>query len=1032
MPYIRGGSLGARLRERGRLPLDEVVALVREIALGLAHAHAHRVLHCDIKPENVLVDGGHPYVMDFGIARKLHTEANEWTGVRRELDFSAGTPAYVSPEQAAGDWLLDERSDVYSLACVVYEMLTGRVAFAGDNTQEIVSLRFREPPPPLREFTPEVPYRVALAIEHAMALDPDRRPASATAFAHELGVAAQSASSLVTKISLASSRARRWARRRPARAIRTGGFARMLDTLRQDVTYGFRQRLRAPALTAIAVCTLAAGIGLATTVFALVDGVLLRPLPFPQQDRLVALEGRDSAGNEISRVSASDWFDWRAQTRALSGTAIYSSGRTSVVANDQAMRSEVATVSPEFFRVMGARFRSGRGFDSAESSRGRGGAVVSEEFWQRVFGGVRDSARTLLLNGYPMPIIGVLARGQAFPADVEVWASYTHRQVGGAARNNINWYVVGRLAPNVGIDQATAELTRVARRVHDSDPVDLYGWGVTVLPLREQLSRNVASLLELLAGAVATVMLIACANLASANLAQGAQRLREMAVRSALGASRYRLVRQVLVENTVLAAVGGAAGIGVAWVLLRTAAVTQGAKLPHITDIGMNTSVLAAAAVLALAAGVLTGVLPALQASRAAPNDVLGGSARGTALGGRTMPGRVLVAAEIAMALVLVTGAGLFVQSFRAVLAQPLGFTTQHIAVAEVALSGPRYRTDSIAKLSYWDNLLRSLRTAPGVRAASLANWVPLVFGGTGFVEIEGSAVPNAGAGYRVVSDGYFDAIQMTRLAGRDFGDADGATTTRVAVINKAMADKYWPGQSPLGRRVRATSMEPGPNGQPSPWITVIGVVNDVRHFGYETEPMPEMFVYYRQMPAWRLAGMSAVVRGAGSDGALLATVRSVIKAQDPTIPTDISLLDDAARRNTASRRFTMSVLSLFGMASLVLAGIGVYGVLSFSVAQRTREMAVRSALGADRGNIIRLVLGNAGVVVGAGIALGVAAVYAGGRFVESMLFDVKAGDPVVVAVAVIMIVIVGALAAAVPARRATRTDPMTVLRNDG
>jgi putative ABC transport system permease protein len=337
-----------------------------------------------------------------------------------------------------------------------------------------------------------------------------------------------------------------------------------------------------------------------------------------------------------------------------------------------------------------------------------------------------------------------------------------------------------------------------------------------------------------------------------------------------------------------------------------------------------------------------------------------------------------------------------------------------------------------MAKLLYWDNLLRSLRAAPGVRAASLANWVPLIFGGTGFVEIEGSAVQNPIAGYRVVSDGYFDAIQMTRFAGRDFGDEDGPTTLRVAVINKAMADAYWPGQSPLGHRVRATSMEPAPGNQPAPWVTVIGVVNDVRHFGYETDPMPEMFVDYRQMPAWRLTGMSAVVRGAGSDGALLSTVRSVIAVQDPTIPTDISLLDDAARRNTASRRFAMSVLSLFGIASLVLAGIGVYGVLSFSVAQRTREMAVRSALGAGRGSIIRLVLTNAGAVVVTGIALGVSVVYVAGRFVESMLFDVQAGDPTIVAAAAIVIFAVGTLAAAVPARRATRADPMAALRNDG
>jgi putative ABC transport system permease protein len=528
------------------------------------------------------------------------------------------------------------------------------------------------------------------------------------------------------------------------------------------------------------------------------------------------------------------------------------------------------------------------------------------------------------------------------------------------------------------------------------------------------------------------VLLIACANLASANLAQGARRQREMAVRSALGAGRRRLIRQVLIENVGIAIAGAAVGVLFAWGALRAAIITQGAEFPHITTIGINMTVLAIAFAAAIFAGLATGVLPALQASRSAPNDVLGGSARGTVHGGRGLAGRVLVGAEIAMALVLVTGAGLFVKSFRTVLSKPLGFDTENVSYAEIALGGARYQRDTALVAQYWTRLAQALRESPGVQAASVTNFVPLVRGGTGFIEIEGSNVPGAGAGYRMVGEGYFDALGMTRYSGRDFGLTDGPATERVGLVNKSMAERYWPGESPIGRRVRAPSMEPSLDGQPSAWITVIGVVSDVRHFGYEKEPAPELFVLYRQLPAWRLTAMSVIARGTGGVSALEETMRAQITSADPDVPADISSLDAAAKRTTAPRRFTMQVLGVFGVLSLLLAAIGVYGILSFSVAQRTREIAVRSALGADRTKLLRLVLGSAGAVIVVGVAAGLAGVYAGGKLVESMLFEVTAYDPLIVTLAALVLVMAGAFAAFVPARRAVRIDPMEVLRNDG
>ena len=1037
MPFVRAGSLGRRLRAAGRIPLPEALPLVRGIAAGLGHAHEQRVLHCDIKPENILLDGRHAYVMDFGIARKLHTEADEWDAVRKELDFSAGTPAYVSPEQAAGD-RIDQRSDVYSLACVVYEMLSGRPAFGGDNTEQIVSLRFREPPPPLLEFAPETPIDAVRAIEAAMARDPERRPPTAESFAAELTQAASSASPVRVAVAGASLRARRWvagrtgAARHPAE--RPGALRRWMSELRRDLAYAVRQRRRAPALTVVSLVTLALAIGLTTAVAAIVDGVMLRPLPFVEPGRLVALESVDSTGASVATVSSANWSDWKQLNRTLAASAIYMEGRVSVGIAGNALRAQSAYVTAGFFDAVGARFRAGRGFDSASVVSGDGGAVISEGFWRRELGGsagIGDA--TIMVNGSRMPVIGILASGQEFPAGTEVWTAFQPRDLGGAMRNNINWHAIGRLRPGVTVAEARSDLSQIAHRIRAQNPVALYSHGVHVMPIREQLIGDTKPLLTLLAGAVGLVMLLACANLASTNLARGAYHRREMAVRSALGAGRRRLIRQVLVEHLSLALVGGVAGLGLAAVLVRSAAILAPAELPPFAHIAIDARILVAAFLVSALAGLLTGLLPAIQASRSAPNDILSGAARGAVSGGRGLPGRLLVGAEVALALLLVSSAGLLLRSLNAVLARPLGFETAHVVTAEISLGGPRYETDSSAVFGYWDRLLSELRQTPGVRSAGLTNFVPLVRGGTGFIEVEGKDIPGAGAGYRMISDGYFDALGMTLLAGRRFGDEDRAGSPRVALVNARLAETYWPGESPLGKRVRATSMEPVLNRASPEWITVIGVVNDIRHFGYVTEPRPEMFVLYRQLPAWRLTVLTAMVRGtgAGGDAALIAAVRAAVLRVDPGTPADLATLESAARRVTAEPRFASAVLQAFGALALLLAGIGVYGMLAFSVAQRTRELAVRSALGADRERLLRTVVGSAATVIGAGIALGIGGALLSGRVLESLLFEVSPADPLVLLVAAAIIGTIGTIAAIVPARRATRIDPMVVLRNE-
>jgi predicted permease len=381
------------------------------------------------------------------------------------------------------------------------------------------------------------------------------------------------------------------------------------------------------------------------------------------------------------------------------------------------------------------------------------------------------------------------------------------------------------------------------------------------------------------------------------------------------------------------------------------------------------------------------------------------------------------------MALMLVTGAGLLVQSMRAVLARSLGFETDGIVVAEITLGGPRYNRDSAAVVAYWERLRQSLAEMPGSQGAGLVNWVPLVRGGTGFIEIAGKDVPGAVAGYRMVSDGYFETLSMRLLEGRVFEENDRPDGPRVTVISKRLADRYWPGESPIGRQVRATSMEYFDGA--APWLTIVGVVNDARPFGYETEETAEMYVLYRQLPAWRIATMSAVVRGTGSEAAIMSAVRERVQAVDPMIPADLEFLKSHANRVTATRRFTMSTLSVFGVLSLILAAIGVYGVLSFAAAQRTREMAVRAALGADRRQLQHLVLGSGARVVAVGIGIGLLGAWYLAQLARSLLFEVEPRDPMVLGAATVTIAAVGLLAAVVPALRASRVEPMEALRND-
>ena len=794
----------------------------------------------------------------------------------------------------------------------------------------------------------------------------------------------------------------------------------------RDVRLALRSYARAPGYTIIALATLALGIGISTAAFSIIHAVLIRPLPFSQPERIVVLTGRDSAGNEIRSVSAPNYFDWRDQSRSFEATALYWTVRRGVAGAGDAVHLQTTDVSGDFFRILGTRAAMGRLLTPADAGAEEPVAVVSHGFWVRSLGSPsRLPDAPLRIDSRSYRIVGVLPPALAFPAGVDVFLPFSFGAPWRtASRNNINFQAIARLAPAVSIERARSEMRSIAARTHAANPDDRYGYGVQVSSLHERLVRPVRTSLLLLGGAVVVVLLVACVNVANANLARAASRSREMAVRVALGAGRTRLVRQLLVESVVLALAGGALGIALAWSLVTGAARTRAIDLPRVGEMTVNTPALAFAVILSVGVGVLVGLAPALQASRSALYTAFASGGRATAGRPRVLSRDLLIGVELALAIVLLAAGALLVRSFREVLDRDLGFVAANAVAAEVTLPPSRYAGRRV--VGYYDELLQTLRAIPGVTAAGATNALPLGSGATGFIEVEGQGDRGDGAGYRVVTDDYFAAMGIPLLSGRGFDVRDDSGTSRVTLVNRRMADRFWPGQNPIGKRFKAKSME----WRDTPWLTVIGVVGDVRHWGLEREPAVEHFVLYRQR--WELASaMAVVVRGATDESALLRTVRDRVHAFDEDVPVDVGTLSSRVDESLAERRFIMTVLVAFGVLALLLAAIGVYGVLSFTVAQRTREIAVRLALGAEPRRVLAMVMGQVLRVSVIAVAVGLVAARAVTRLMGALLFDVSSTDLRSYLAATVVLFGVAMVAAYVPARRAASVDPMLTLRSE-
>jgi len=803
---------------------------------------------------------------------------------------------------------------------------------------------------------------------------------------------------------------------------------RLEDEMVQDLRFGLRMLRKQPGFTAVAVMTLALGTGANTAIFSVVNAVLLEPLPFAEAERLVVVWGQRAQFNlPRQTVSPPNYLDWEAQNQSFESIGAYTEGFSVLTGGEQPERLASLRVTAGLLPTLRVRPLLGRVFLPEEWHPSATGAVLlSHQLWQRRFAGdPQIVGRSVEINGTSETVIGVLPPDFLISdkqVDIVVPTVFNGRSL--ANRGGRFLTVIARLKPGVSLPAARAEMGTIARRLEQQYPDANAGHGVNLVPLRDELVGKVRPALLVLCGAVGCLLLISCANVAALLSVRAAARRREMAIRAALGAGRGRVVRQLITESLLLAVAGGAGG----WLLARWGVgllLSVGpADLPRLESLSFDGRVFGFTVVLALATGLLFGLLPALQVARPDLTDALkdGGKGATESAGQRRVRGW-LVTAEVALAVVLLVGAGLLLRSFAKLTAVDPGFRPEHVIAADLSLS---WGLDERGWIAFSQQALARVAALPGVRAAGLTHNLPLSGdSSTRAFTLPGRPLPageKPAAEFRRVSPDYFRAMGVALLRGRAFGNQDRADAPGVAIINEALARKFFGAEDPLGKRLLIEDGPPRPR-------EVVGVVGDVRHFGPGIEPTPEMYVPYLDRP---YPNLTLVVRADGDPAGMAAALRREIAALAPALPVaNLKTMEQYLAGSVTQQRFSLTLLALFGAVALLLAAVGIYGVMSYSVAQRTHEVGVRLALGARRGDVVRLVVGQGMRLAGLGVALGLVAAFGLTRLMQSLLFGVSATDPVTFAAIPLLLAGVAALACYLPARRASRVDPMAALRHE-
>jgi putative ABC transport system permease protein len=803
-----------------------------------------------------------------------------------------------------------------------------------------------------------------------------------------------------------------------------GGVDPWFGSFLRDLRYAARRLRNNWGFTALAVVTLGLGIGATTAVFSVVNGVLLRPLPYPESGQIMAIGERTKSGGEMN-VANPNFTDIRDQSRSFNAIGFYSAWPATILGGTEPVLAEAAHVSTQFFSVFRVKPMMGRTFSRDETeSGGSPTAVVSAAYWRAHLGAAPNiSGRSLTIDGQVYPIVGVMPDGFSFPDASDVWVA-TPIDLG-PTRTAHNLHLVARLRPGVSIDHARTDLDLIYKRLKAEYGKGMDAYGFTMQSLHDKLVGSVQKPLLLLLGAAAIVLLVACTNVASTLLAAGAARRGEIAIRAALGAKRSRVLRQLTTEGLLLAMFGAAVGLGLAAFVLRLMLwLAPDGALPQTGTVGLDARVVAFAIVVGVASAVLSSLFPALRTSQASISHEL--VTRGD-IGGRTRVWGALVATEVAMALLLLVGCGLLVRSFEKVISIDPGFRSAGVLTASLALPETTYPDDA-SVAAFYHQLIQDVGKLHGVKYVGITNNVPLTGQGyNGGFELEGAPPPTSYTDYGLATSGYFQALVIPVMRGRLFDDRDRAGASDVALVNQAFVDRFLPGTKGVGTRVRNLANDKNRYGADR-WITIVGVVGNVRDASLTAPTPPTIYVNPYQRP-FRARYASLVLRSSIPSQALAGPVGSLLKQRG--VPANFQTMDAILSGSVAARRFSTSVLSFFAAVALILAAIGIYGVVSYQVVQRTREIGIRMALGAQPTQVRSLIVRNSMRVVGLGLFVGILATPLLTKVLQTLLFGISTSDPETFLLVLLLLGIVAIIASLIPAHRATHVDPMLALRSE-
>ena len=800
----------------------------------------------------------------------------------------------------------------------------------------------------------------------------------------------------------------------------------------QDLRYAARMLAKNPGFTAVAVIALALGIGANTAIFSVVNTVLLRPLPYKNPEQLVMVwEDATKHGYPRDTPTAANYIDWRDQNSVFSGMAAIDEIYLNLTNAGDPERLKGRRVSANLFPLLGVEPQFGRVFSAAEDQPGaQHVAVLSHRLWQRRFGGDANIVnKTFTLNGEPYTVIGVMPARFEFPEkDDEIWVPIAFDAREAANRNRHYLEVVARLKPGVTLEQAQTEMTTIGARLQQQYPQTNTDIGVAITPLHEHMVGDIKPALLILLGAVGLVLLIACANVANLLLARAAIRQKEIALRVALGARRWRLLRQFLTESVLLATIGGILGLAIAFagLLLLRSFIPE--NISQAREVSLDLKVLGFTLLVSILTGLIFGLAPAIQAVRMNQSETLkeGGRDSVTGRSGKRLRG-LLVTAEVAVSLVLLIAAGLLINSFLRLRNIDPGFRVDHLLTMKVQLPELKYEPLQ-RRAEFFNNVLQRVQSIAGVRSAAVTVNLPLYRQGNSIsIQIEGRPEPPPGQEpiivTRMISPGYFETMGIPLVSGRQLTDHDTDKSPNVVVISETMARRYWPGEDAIGKRLAAGRVT-----SDADWIQVIGVVKDVHQFELSADPKPQMYLSYRQAEFFWPEDL--VVRTDVDPASLAAAVRKAVWEIDKDQPvSNIRTMEDILADSIARQRFSMLLLGVFAGVALLLAAVGIYGVMSYSVAQRTHEIGIRMALGAQTTAVLKLAVGYGLKLVIAGIVLGLLAAFVLTRLMSTLLFGITPTDPATFALISLLLMSVAAIASYIPARRATKVDPLIALR---